>query len=41
MVQRYLMRHADIRTTAQVYGQIRLEELSEANSDVVKLAMED
>jgi integrase len=38
-VQRDLMRHADIRTTAQVYGQVRLEELREANSDVVSQAM--
>ena len=37
-VQRDLMRHADIRTTAQVYGEVRLEELREANSDVVKRA---
>jgi integrase len=40
-VQRDLMRHADIRTTAQIYGQVRLEELRGANSDVVKLAMKD
>lgn len=38
-VQRDLMRHADIRTTAQVYGDVRLEELRGANSDVVKRVM--
>lgn len=35
-VQRDLMRHADIRTTAQTYGNVRMEELRDANSDVVK-----
>lgn len=38
-VQRDLMRHADIRTTAQVYGQVRVEQLREANADVVDRAL--
>jgi integrase len=38
-IQRDLMRHADIRTTMQVYGQVRMEELRGANSDVVSQAM--
>ncbi|ADW70328.1 tyrosine-type recombinase/integrase [Granulicella tundricola] len=35
-VQRDLMRHADVRTTMQVYGDVRMEELRGANSDVVR-----
>jgi integrase len=40
-VQRDLMRHSDTHITAQVYGNVRLEALREANSDIVQLAMED
>lgn len=35
-VQRDLMRHADIRTTVNVYGDVTLERLRKPNSDVVK-----
>ena len=38
-VQRDLMRHPDIRTTAQVYGQVRVEQLREANTNVVDRAL--
>lgn len=35
-VQRDLMRHADSRTTAQVYGQVNIERMRDANSDLVE-----
>ena len=35
-VQRDLMRHADIRTTAQVYGDVWMEELRKANTEMAK-----
>jgi integrase len=35
-VQRDLMRHADTRTTAQVYGNVNIERMRDANSDLVE-----
>lgn len=39
-VQRDLMRHADIRTTAQVYGDVHVETLRSANSGLVESVLE-
>lgn len=39
-VQRDLMRHADIRTTAQIYGAVQVERLRNDNSGVVTDLME-
>jgi integrase len=38
-VQQKLMRHADIRTTINVYGDVVTDELSKAHSKVVSLAL--
>jgi integrase len=38
-VQQKLMRHADIRTTMNVYGDVVTDEMSEAHSKVVRLAI--
>ena len=38
-VQQKLMRHADIRTTMNVYGDVVTDEMSEAHSKVVSLAL--
>jgi len=38
-VQQKLMRHADIRTTMSVYGDIVTDEMSRAHSKVVSLAL--
>jgi len=38
-VQQRLMRHADIRTTMNIYGDAATDEMSEANSKVVGLAL--
>jgi integrase len=38
-VQQKLMRHADIRTTMNVYGDIVTDEMSEAASKVAGLAL--
>jgi len=38
-VQQKLMRHADIRTTMNVYGDVVTDEMSEAHSKVVGLAL--
>ena len=38
-VQQKLMRHADIRTTMNVYGDVGTDEMSTAHSKVVALAL--
>lgn len=38
-VQQKLMRHADIRTTMNVYGDAATDEMTEAQSKVVGLAL--
>jgi len=38
-VQQKLMRHADIRTTMNVYGDVVTDEMSKAHSKVVALAL--
>ena len=38
-VQQKLMRHADIRTTMNVYGDVVTDEMRQANSKIVKLAL--
>jgi integrase len=38
-VQKDLMRHADIKTTMNVYGKAMAEPMQEANSEVVRLAI--
>ena len=38
-VQQKLMRHADIRTTMNVYGEAATAEMAEAHSKVVRLAL--
>lgn len=38
-VQQKLMRHADIRTTMNIYGDVVTDEMSKANSKVVSLAL--
>jgi len=38
-VQQKLMRHADIRTTMNVYGDVVTDEMSRAHSKVVGLAL--
>jgi len=38
-IQQKLMRHADIRTTMNVYGDAVVDEMSEAHSKVVGLAL--
>jgi len=38
-VQQKLMRHADIRTTMNVYGDAATDEITEAHSKVVGLAL--
>jgi integrase len=38
-VQQKLMRHADIRTTMNVYGDVVTNEMSTAHSKVVALAL--
>jgi integrase len=38
-VQQKLMRHADIRTTMNVYGDVVTDEMSRAHSKVVALAL--
>lgn len=39
-VQRDLMRHADSRTTAQVYGSVATERIRSANSKIVTMVFE-
>ncbi len=39
-VQKDLMRHADIKTTMNVYGQAMSEPMREANSNVVRMAIQ-
>src|SRR6185369_10410791 len=38
-VQQKLMRHADIRTTMNVYGDVVTDEMAQAHSKVVRLAL--
>src|SRR5215470_16262896 len=38
-VQQKLMRHADIRTTMNVYGDVVTEEMAQAHSKVVRMAL--
>ena len=38
-VQQKLMRHSDIRTTLNVYGDVVTDEMSQANSKVAKMAL--
>jgi integrase len=38
-VQQKLMRHTDIRTTMNVYGDVVTDEMAEANSKVAGLAL--
>jgi integrase len=38
-VQQKLMRHADIRTTLNIYGDVVTDEMAQAHSRVVRLAM--
>ena len=38
-VQQKLMRHADIRTTMNVYGDVVTDEMAQANSKVAGLAL--
>jgi len=38
-VQQKLMRHADIRTTMNLYGDVVIDEMAEAGSKVVRLAL--
>lgn len=38
-VQQKLMRHSDIRTTLNVYGDVVTDEMAEANSKVAKMAL--
>jgi integrase len=39
-VQKDLMRHADIKTTMNVYGKAMAEPMREANSEVVRLVIQ-
>jgi integrase len=38
-VQQKLMRHSDIRTTMNLYGDVVTDEMAEAHSKVVRLAL--
>ena len=38
-VQQKLMRHADIRTTMNVYGDFVTDEMEQAHSEVVRIAL--
>src|SRR5258708_36083745 len=38
-VQQKLMRHSDIRTTLNIYGDVVTDEMSQANSKIVGLAL--
>jgi integrase len=38
-VQQKLMRHADIRTTMNIYGDIVTDEMEQAHSKVVRMAL--
>ena len=38
-VQQKLMRHADIRTTMNVYGDVVTDEMEQAHSKVVRMAL--
>jgi integrase len=38
-VQQKLMRHGDIRTTMNTYGDLVTDEMSEAHSKVVRMAL--
>lgn len=38
-VQKDLMRHADIKTTMNVYGAAMADDMREANSKIVRLAI--
>lgn len=38
-VQRDLMRHSDVHTTMQVYGEVEMDRMREANSKAVRLAL--
>ena len=38
-VQQKLMRHADIRTTLNIYGDVVTDEMAQAHSRVVRLAI--
>jgi hypothetical protein len=39
-VQQGLTRHADIRTTMNIYGDAAIAEMAEAHSKVVRLALQ-
>jgi integrase len=38
-VQQKLMRHSDIRTTMNIYGDVVTDEMSQAHSKVVRMAL--
>ncbi len=38
-VQQKLMRHSDIRTTLNIYGDVVTDEMAQAHSKVVELAL--
>ena len=38
-VQQKLMRHADIRTTMNIYGDVVTDEMAQAHGKVVRMAM--
>jgi integrase len=38
-VQQKLMRHSDIRTTLNVYGDVVTDEMAQANSKVARMAL--
>ena len=38
-VQQKLMRHSDIRTTLNIYGDVVTDEMSQANSKIAELAL--
>jgi len=40
-VQQKLMRHADIRTTLNVYGDVVTDEMQKANTKVAEMALTD
>ncbi len=40
-VQQKLMRHADIRTTMNIYGDVVTDEMQQAHSKVLSLAIND
>jgi integrase len=40
-VQQKMMRHADIRTTLNIYGDVVTDEMSKAHSSIVRFAIQD